>query len=140
MTALAQYVLPASLILVALVLLSYGLSYRRRFAATMEGGRRPSDQRTSMALLWFLDRFAARADGFVRAAYGFTVRALLRSESHRLCVAVAVGSAGSRVAERTLAAPFAAAYVLVLALRLAFELPPECRGLGLSRGPRCARA
>jgi hypothetical protein len=124
LAALAHNVVPGSLAVLALVLLSYGLSYRRRFAAAMEGGRRPSEQRASMALLWFLDLFAARASGFVRAAHRFTVRALLRSESHRLCVAVAIGI-GWLTAWQSgpLAAPFAASYVLVLGLRLAFEMP-----------------
>ena len=124
MTALARNVAPGLLAVLLLVILSYGLSYRRRFAAVQEGGRRPSEQRASMALLWCLDLFAARADGFVRAAHRFTVRALLRSESHRLCVAVALG-VGWLAAWQSgpLAAPFAAAYILILGLRFAFELP-----------------
>jgi hypothetical protein len=124
LAALANNVVPASLAVLALVVLSYGLSYRRRFAASLEGMRPPSDQRASMALLWLLDLFAAGGDGFVRAAHRFAVRALLRNESHRLCVAVALGI-GWLAAWQSgpLAAPFAAAYVLILGLRFAFELP-----------------
>jgi hypothetical protein len=122
--ALAHSVVPGSLAVLMLALLSYGLSYRRRFAAALEGGRRPSDQRASLALLWFLDLFAAGANGFERAAHRFTVRALLRSESHRLCVAVAVG-VGWLAAWQSgpLAAAFSAAFILILGLRLAFEMP-----------------
>jgi len=124
LASLASTALPGSLAVFALALLSYGLSYRRRFAAALEGGRRPSDRRLSAGLLWLLDRFAAGAGGFVRAGHRFTVRALLRSESHRLCVAVAIGI-GWLVGWRdgALAAPLSAAYVLILGLRFAFELP-----------------
>jgi hypothetical protein len=124
MAALARNVAPGLLAVLLLVILSYGLTYRRRFAAAMESVRRPTEQRASMALLWCLDLFAAGADGFVRAAHRFTVRALLRSESHRLCVAVALGVGWlSGWQSGPLGAPFAAAYILILGLRLAFELP-----------------
>jgi hypothetical protein len=134
LASLAHTVAPASLAVFALVLLSYGLSYRRRFAAALEGVRRPSDQRGSAVLLWFLDLFAAGADGFVRACHRFTVRALLRNESHRLCVAVAIG-VGWLVAWQSgpLAAPFSAAYVLILGLRLAFEMPAGAPGAWIFR-------
>jgi hypothetical protein len=124
MTNLASYVTPGSIAVLAVSLLCYGLTYRRRFAAALEGGRRPSEQRISAALLWLLDLFAAGANGFVRATYRFTVRAFLRSESHRMCVAVAIGI-GWLAAWQSgpLAAPFSAAYVLILGLRLAFEMP-----------------
>ena len=124
LAALAHNAVPGSLAVFGLALLSYGLSYRRRFASSLEGMRPPSDQRVSMALLWFLDLFAAGADSFARAAHRFTVRALLRNESHRLCVAVALG-VGWLAAWQSgpMAAPFAAAYVLILGLRFAFELP-----------------
>jgi hypothetical protein len=121
---LAHIAIPGSLAVLTMALLSYGLSYRRRFAAALEGGRRPSEQRASAMLLRFLDLFAAGANGFVRASHRFTVRALLRSESHRLCVAVAIGI-GWLAAWQSgpLAAPFCAAYILILGLRLAFEMP-----------------
>jgi hypothetical protein len=121
---LAHNVLPGSLAILALALISYGLSYRRRFAAALEGGRRPSDRRASALLARFLDLFAAGANGFVRGTHRFTVRALLRNESHRLCVCVAMG-VGWLAAWNSgpLAAPFSAAYVLILGLRLAFEIP-----------------
>ena len=124
LAGLAQSAAPYSLAVFALALFSYGLSYRRRFAATLEGGRRPSEQRVAAGLLWLLDLFAAGAGGFVRAGHCFTVRALLRNESHRVSVAVAVGI-GWLVGWQAgpLAAPFSAAYVLILGLRLAFEMP-----------------
>lgn len=121
---LAHHALPGALAAAALAVLSYGLSYRRRFAGALEGGRRPADRRVSAVLLWFLDLFAAGANGFVRATHRFVVRALLRNESHRLCVAVAIGI-GWLAAWQSgpLAAPFSAAYVLIVGLRFAFEMP-----------------
>ncbi len=123
LASLADFVAPASLVIVAVALISSALSYRRRFAAALEGGRRPSDQRATALFLRILDLFAART-GFPRAAHHFAVRALLRNESHRLCIAVAIGI-GWLAAwhDGPLAAPFAAAYILILGLRLAFELP-----------------
>jgi hypothetical protein len=124
-----------------LMLLTYGLSYRRRFAATLEGDRRPSEQRLFAIVLAALDLFAARGTGFQRACHRFTVRGLLRSETHRLCLAVALGlgwllaiegsamGLGSRQpddglpAAALLSPALVAAYLLVLGLRIAFELP-----------------
>lgn len=105
----------------ATVVLTYGLSYRRRFAAVLEGGSKPSSQPFLRAALRLLDLFAPRASGFHRAAHHFTVRALLRSESHRMAIAVAAGlgwMAGSSLA---------AAYLLILGLRVAFEMPAGVR-------------
>jgi len=123
-----------TLAVLAVALLSYGVSYRRRFAASLEGGRPPKDQRLSMALLWFLDLFAARATSFVRACHCFTVRALLRHEAHRLAIAVAV-VIGWLVGwpDGALGAPLSAAYVLILGLRLAFEMPAGAHGAWIFR-------
>ncbi|HUB80672.1 MAG TPA: hypothetical protein VMB03_17830 [Bryobacteraceae bacterium] len=121
---LARDVLPGSFAVLGLALVSYGISYRRRFASALEGGRRPSDRRASALLVWFLDLFGSGANGFIRAAHRFTVRALLRNESHRLSVCVAMG-VGWLAAwnSGSLAASFSAAYVLILGLRFAFEIP-----------------
>jgi hypothetical protein len=124
----------------ALMVVSYALSYRRRFAGVLEGGRRPSEQRLFALVLSVLDLFSPRASGFQRASHRFVVRALLRNEAHRLAIAVATGlgymlafqdivSAPPPVlwdappAVELLQAPLAAAYLLILGLRLAFELP-----------------
>jgi hypothetical protein len=114
-----------------LMLLSYALSYRRRFAGVLEGSRRPSEQRLSSWFLRFLDLFSARASGFPKACHQFVVRALLRNEAHRLCLAVSLGlgwllalqSFFDGTESGRLAAPLEAAYLLVLGLRLAFEIP-----------------
>ena len=105
------------------VVVSYGLSYRRRFAGVLEGGERPSEQRVLRIVLWFLDLFAPRTAGFGRAAHGFIVRALLRNETHRLAIAVAVGLGWMAAFQDPAGAALAAAYLLILGLRVAFELP-----------------
>ncbi len=107
---------------------TYALSYRRRFAGVLEGGRRPSEQSILGAALAFLDLFSARAPGFPRACHRFVVRALLRNEAHRLSIAVSIGLAWLLALQdlsEGLAreAPLVAAYLLLLGLRVAFELP-----------------
>src|SRR5262249_22449544 len=112
--------LPAS---IAAVILSYGLGYRRRFAGVLEGRTQPSRQRLLGATLWFLDGFGPRRAGFERAAHGFIVRALLRNETHRLAIAVAVGLGWWGATQTPAGAALSAAYLLILGLRVAFELP-----------------
>ena len=98
-------------------MIAYALSYRRRFAGVLESEKRPSDQRFLRIILRIFDAFAPKTAGFPRAAHVFIVRALFRNETHRLVIAVALGlgwMAGSSLA---------AAYLLILGLRIAFELP-----------------
>ncbi len=111
-----------------LMVASYAGSYRRRFAGVLEGGRRPSEQRLIALLLAFLDLCAHRAAGFPRACHRFAVRALLRNEPHRLALSVSIGLGWLMASQVTPdgsadAAPLTAAYLLILGIRLAFELP-----------------
>ena len=123
-----------------LMLVSYALSYRRRFRAVAETVGRAAEQRLLGLVLVVLDPFSRRASGFQRGCHRFVVRALLRNEAHRLALAVSMGlgwllafqhiaSAPAPVlwdappAVELLRAPLAAAYLLILGLRLAFELP-----------------
>jgi hypothetical protein len=110
---------------------AYVLGYRRSFAAVLEGGKPPRKQPLARVALAFLDLFAFRAPAFERACHRFILRAMLRSEAHRMCLAVAVGlgslfgfhQATSPYRASRLEAPFIAAYLLVLGLRIAFEMP-----------------
>jgi hypothetical protein len=114
-----------------LMVAAYAIAYRRSFAGVLESGRPPSQQRILATVLAFLDLFSRRAGGFDRACHRFTVRAMLRSEPHRMCIGVAAGlgwllavqqmSAQSETSQ--LAAPLTAAYLLILGLRIAFEIP-----------------
>lgn len=125
-----------------LMAITYALSYRRRFAGVLEGGRRPSEQRLFALVLAVLDLFSRRASGFERAAHRFAVRALLRNETHRLAIAVAIGLGGLLASQDVasvlpavvdkgstlpvfalLEAPLVAVYLLILGLRIAIELP-----------------
>jgi len=111
-----------------LMVVTYALSYRRRFAGVLEGGRKPSEQRIVGAVVAFLDLFSARAAGFPRACHRFVVRALLRNEAHRLSIAVSIGLGGLLALQDiseglTDEAPLVAAYLLLLGLRVAFDLP-----------------
>jgi hypothetical protein len=120
--------LPGAAAAFLLMVVSYAISYRRRFAGVLEGGRRPSEQKVLGVALAFLDLFSARAAGFPRACHRFVVRALLRNEAHRLAIAVSIGL-GWLLALQDVSeglareAPLVAAYLLLLGLRVAFELP-----------------
>jgi hypothetical protein len=120
---LAGYAWTGLAAVVSLMAATYTLSYRRRFAGVLEGRNRPSGQRTIRAVLALLDAFAPRAAGFRRAGHRFVVRALLRSETHRLTLAVAIGLGWMAAFQSSDGASLAAAYLLILGLRIAFELP-----------------
>src|SRR5262249_51271814 len=51
-TQVGPWALTAFAIVLAIVAVTYALSYRRRFAGVLEGGPRPSDQRLLTAVLW----------------------------------------------------------------------------------------
>ena len=113
-----------------LMVLSYGLSYRRRFAAVLEGGRPPAGRRVLRFALGFLDCFSYRASGFRRASYRFVIRTLLRNETQRFWIAVSLAlgwllavQSASQPGASLLAAPLITTYLLILGLRLAFEFP-----------------
>jgi hypothetical protein len=107
----------------ALTLITYALSYRRRFVAVLESNGRPSRQHLLRIVLMVLDAFAPRRPGFGRAAQRFIVRAMLRSESHRLVLAVALGLGWMAALQDSNGAALSMAYLLIFSLRLAFELP-----------------
>ncbi|HJT90194.1 MAG TPA: hypothetical protein VJ732_20125, partial [Bryobacteraceae bacterium] len=117
----------AALLLMAV---SYAISYRRRFADVLNAAPRPARQPLRQIFLRFLDLFSPPGRGFPKACHQFVVRALLRSEAHRLSLAVSIAlgwllalqmsAEGSAQALRALFAP---AYLLAVGLRVAFEIP-----------------
>jgi len=107
----------------AITLVTYALSYRRRFVAVLESSSRPSRQRLLGIVFAVLDAFAPRRSGFGRAGHRFIVRAMLRSETHRLVLAIALGLGWMAAVQDPRGAALSMAYLLILGLRLAFELP-----------------
>jgi hypothetical protein len=127
---------------VGMMAVSYGLSYRRRYAGVLEGQSRPSSRFLGRFILALLDSFSNSRTGFERATYRFVVRALLRNEAQRLCISVSLGlgwffaaqavalsvsgnspDSGSLPPPALLAAPLMVAYLLLTGLRLAWEIP-----------------
>ena len=110
------------------MVVGYGLSYRRRFAGVLENNRKPADQRVMARGVAFFDLFCARAAGFPRACERFVIRALLRNEAHRLMISVSIGLGWLLAIEDVSEGlgregPLVAAYILLLGLRIAFDLP-----------------
>jgi hypothetical protein len=131
MAPLSRMALKAFAVALFWIVAAYALGYRRSFAGVLEGGKAPRKQAVARVALGFLDLFGARAAAFERACHRFILRAMLRSEAHRMCISVAVGlgwllgmqQATAGNLETRLEAPFTAAYLLILGLRIAFELP-----------------
>jgi len=127
LAALAPLAWQGPLAAFAAMVLSYALTYRKHFAGVLEGGGRVGNRRLARPFLAVLDLFAAGSSGFPRACHRFAVRALLRTETHRLVIAVAAGMGGLLAlrAGATLEAPLSAAYLLILGLRIAVEIPAD---------------
>ncbi len=131
MRPMADFAVEGFAIALVWMLAAYALGYRRSFAATLETTRPPRSQPLARSALAFFDLFASGARGLERGIYRFLVRAFLRTEAHRMCLAVALGlgyviaarQAASNQPGIRLEAPFTAAYLLLLGLRIAFELP-----------------
>jgi hypothetical protein len=149
---LATRAIPAAAAAFVLMMVCYALSYRRRFASVLEGERTRPGERWSAPLVAILDLFARRTAGFERAAHRFVVRALLRNEPHRLCLSVALGlgwllafqsatsaPVGDAPDSPQLAAPLIAAYLLILGLRVGFELPASAPSNWIFRATLDAR-
>jgi hypothetical protein len=143
---LAQLALPATAALFISMTIAYALSYRRRFRAVLESTQRRAGSRGFRLVPSVLDLLASRTQGFERACHRFAVRALLRNEAHRLCLAVALGlgwllefqsildsSGGAQPSVALIEGPLIAVYLLVLALRLAFEIPATLPGSWIYR-------
>jgi hypothetical protein len=114
----------AAAAVVAVSAISYAISYRRRFAGVLENGRKgPARFALGLAIL---DPFGGKTTGSAMGCHRFLVRALLRSETHRMIIAVSVGMGWLlvlAVRDPATQGPLVAAYLLLLGLRVAFDYP-----------------
>jgi hypothetical protein len=144
---LSKLALPGLAVVVGVALCAYAVSYQRHFvriaeiADTSENARSP--RLRSVGVL--LDRLALRTP-FHRAGFRFVWKTMLRSEAHRL-VLTAVGGLGIVLASQALldafegakslraaalspdalSIPFILSFLIVVGLRIIFEIPAELR-------------
>jgi len=146
MTELARFCLPAMVILVGIAFCTYAIGYRRHFVriaeiaddATITHAPKPWRLR-------FLERLLLQTP-FQRGGFYFVCRTLFRSEAHRLVLTGVGGLAlvlaaqalmnafqgapSKREAALTpdaLAIPFILSFLLIVGLRMVFEVPAELR-------------
>ncbi|MBL8230733.1 MAG: hypothetical protein JNL98_19730 [Bryobacterales bacterium] len=130
-------------LLAAILMLTvcYGVSYARRFRATVEISAPASSRPLATVLLWLLDHLLLARNSFDRAVCHFAFRGLLRLDEHRLAllvpfglgwllaaqyIAVASGRTGATAASihsAMLAAPLIPAYLVVLGVRIGIDMP-----------------
>jgi len=144
---LSRLTLPGIAALAAIALGMYAIGYRRHFvriAEIAEGAAvGHSPRRSRLGLL--VERLGLRT-AFQKGCYRFVVRTLVRSEAHRLVV-TAVGGLALVLASQALmdafqgaksvreaaltpdalSIPFILTFLIVVGLRLVFELPVELR-------------
>jgi hypothetical protein len=146
MVELARLSLPGVLGVVAIAFCTYAIGYRRHFAriAELSDGagvmHRPAKWR-----LEFLERLLLRTP-FQKAGFRFVWKTLLRSEAHRLLL-TGVGGLALVLASQALmnafqgatswrqaaltpdalSIPFVVTFLLIVGMRVAFEIPVELR-------------
>jgi len=146
MLELAKLCVPAMFSLALIALSTYAIGYRRdfmRIAEIAEGTGVPAD--APAWRLGFLDRLVLRTPA-QRGCFRFVVKTVLRSEPHRLVMtgfgglALVLasqalmnafdGAKSAREAALTpeaLSIPFVLTFLLVIGLRVVFEIPAELR-------------
>jgi hypothetical protein len=146
MLELSRAALPASAVFALLALALYAISYRRHFVriGEMSDGGARGKSRSARPSLW-LDRVILRTP-FQKAGFRFVRSTLLRSEAHRL-ILTGVGGLALVLASQALlqsfdrakslreialssgalSVPFILSFLLVLGLRLTFDMPAELR-------------
>ena len=147
LTDLSRLALPALATVALVALCTYVVAYRRHFvriaeiADTSARPRNPQGFRVGI----MLDRLALRTR-FQKAGFRFVTKTLLRSETHRL-VLTAVGGLALVLASQALldafadakslrqaaltpdalSVPFILSFLVIVGLRIVFELPTELR-------------
>lgn len=147
--------------MLALAGVSYALSYGHRFRAVPETRTRTSAQPFTSLLLAVLCRLVVVRSAFTRAICLFAFRGLLRNDAQRLALFVPLGlgwflaaqlcTVGAGLAAASTArhaaslylAPFIPACLLILGLRIAFDVPAAVQASWIFRSvldPRCHSA
>jgi hypothetical protein len=146
MAQLAKLCLPAIMILFVVSFCAYAIGYRRHFmriAETSDGGISVHNPRRWWWAFW--DRFLLPTP-FQRGCFRFAGKTLLRSESHRLAITGVLGLAlvlasqalmsafenarsvrKAALSPQALSIPFILTFLLILGLRIIFEIPVELR-------------
>ena len=143
---LSRLTLPAIAVLAVLALAAYAISYRRHFmriTETAEGATLLHNRGPVRSELW--ERFVLRTP-FRKACLRFVRSTLLRSEAHRLVLTGIAGLAlvlasqallasfeearslrRAAMAPAALSVPFILTFLIIVGLRLVFEIPVELR-------------
>ena len=146
MTQLARLCIPGIVVTALFALCTYAIGYRRHFVRISEIAEGVSTVHTPIPWRFTaLERFILRTP-FQRGCFRFVGKTLLRSEAHRL-VLVGVGglalvlasqalmhaSEGAKTAHQAamtseaLSIPFIVSFLLILGMRVVFEIPAELR-------------
>ncbi len=147
LTDLSRLALPALATVALVALCTYVVAYRRHFVRIAEIADTSARPRNSQGFRVgsLLDRLALRTR-FQRAGFRFVTKTLLRSETHRL-VLTAVGGLALVLASQALldafadakslrqaaltpdalSVPFILSFLVIVGLRIVFELPAELR-------------
>jgi hypothetical protein len=147
LSELSRRVLPGIVAVVAVALCTYAIGYQRHFMRIAEMADTGSTVRRtrSSRLGVLLDRWFLRTP-FQKGCFGFVWKTLLRSEPHRLVLSGVAGLAlvlasqsllnaveGAKSARQAamspdaLSIPFIVSFLLIIGLRIVFEIPVELR-------------
>ena len=147
LTELSRLALPGLAIVALVALCTYGVGYKRHFVRIAEIADTSAIARNprTWSIGVLLDRLALRTP-FQKAGFRFVGKTLLRSEAHRL-VMTAVCGLGLVLASQALldafegakslrqaalspdalSIPFILSFLIIVGLRIAFEIPAELR-------------
>lgn len=146
MVELARWSLPGILAVIAIAFCTYAIGYRRHFVRIAELGDGAGIEHTPGRFrLDFLERTVLRTP-FQKASFRFVWKTLLRSEAHRLLLTGVAGLALVLASQAlmnafqgatswrqvaltpdALSIPFIVTFLLIVGLRVAFEIPVELR-------------
>lgn len=145
MLELAKLCLPGFVILAAVSLCTYAIGYRRHFVRIAEIADVPTNIHPPRVRARFLQRLVLRSP-FQTGCFRFALKTLLRSEAHRLVLTGVGGLAlvlasqalmnafetarSPRLAALTpeaLSIPFILSFLMIVGLRIVFEVPAELR-------------